>query len=60
VAATLTDSQVIEPDAAFMTELRQRLAEFHSQWVAEAGTKRSVDGAAAMQFFREQVAGYRR
>lgn len=60
VAATLTDSQVIEPDAAFMAELRQRLSEFHSQWVAEAGAKRSVDGAAAMQFFRDQVAGYRR
>jgi TRAP-type C4-dicarboxylate transport system substrate-binding protein len=60
VAATLTDSQVIEPDAAFMTELRQRLAEFHSQWVAEATSKRGVDGAAALQFFRDQVSGYRR
>jgi TRAP-type C4-dicarboxylate transport system substrate-binding protein len=60
VAATLSDNQVIDPDAAFMAELRQRLAEFDTQWVAEATTKRGVDGAGAMKFFREQVSGYKR
>ena len=60
VSATLAEGQVIQPDEAFMRELRERLAEFETRWVEEAKSKRGIDGAAAMRFFREQVAGYRR
>jgi TRAP-type C4-dicarboxylate transport system substrate-binding protein len=60
VAATLTESQVIEPDHRFMSELREHLKEFNAKWTAEAKAKRGVDGAAALEFMRAQTAGYKR
>ncbi|HSD55267.1 MAG TPA: TRAP transporter substrate-binding protein [Burkholderiales bacterium] len=59
VAATLAESQVVQPDAKFMAELRDTLKGLDAQWVADAKSKRGVDGAAAMEFLRAQVAGYK-
>ena len=60
VAATLSADQVIQPDARFMSELRDTLKGLDAQWVADANAKRSVDGAGAIAFMRAEVAGYKR
>lgn len=59
VAATLKDSQVTEPDARFMAELREALKEVETKWVAEAKAKRGLDGDAALAQLRKQVKDYR-
>lgn len=59
VASTLSESQVVIPDATFMAELRDTLKGLDAQWVADAKAKRNVDGTAAMAFMRAQVAGYK-
>jgi TRAP-type C4-dicarboxylate transport system substrate-binding protein len=60
VAATLAENQIIEPDARFMKELRDNLQELDVKWATEAKAKRGVDGAAALEFMRRRVAGYKR
>ena len=60
VTATLKDSQVIQAEGPFLAEIRDSLKEFESKWIADARTKRGVDGNAALQFMRSEISGYRR
>jgi len=60
VAATLKESQVVNADGAFMKELREALKDVEAKWVADASAKRGVDGKAALDALRKQVAEYKR
>ena len=60
VAATLKDNQIINAEGKFLADIRDGLKDFEAKWTADAKAKRGVDGAAALQFLKSQVAGYRR
>lgn len=45
----------VNADTAMMSKLREALSPFETKWIADAKTK-GVDGAAALRFFREEIA----
>ena len=56
VGATLKDNQVVHADGQFMKDLREALKDVEAKWIADASAKRGVDGKAALESLRKQVA----
>jgi TRAP-type C4-dicarboxylate transport system substrate-binding protein len=48
--------KVVDASPEFTAELKKAWAFLEEDWIREAG-KRGVDGAAALRFYREQLAG---